>query len=96
MTANTSELADQPPWADELTAYDEAHFTLYMRLLDAVAAKAAESDICAELLGIDPKREPARALDRFESHLRRARWFLGDGSRYLVGRESYPSETRPA
>jgi len=96
MTANASALADQPPWADELTAYDEAHFTLYMQILDAVAARAAEPDICAELLGIDPKREPARAHSRFESHLRRARWFLGDGSRHLVGRESYPSETRPA
>jgi hypothetical protein len=89
------ELADAPPWADELTAYDEAHFTLYMRLLDAVAAKAAERDICIELLEIDPKREPGRAHGRFESHLRRARWFLGDGSRHVVGRDSYPSEKHP-
>lgn len=96
MTANTSELADQPPWADELTAYDETHFTLYMRLLDAVAAKAAEPEICVELLDIDPEREPARAQKRFESHLRRAHWFLGDGSRHLVGRDSYPSETHRA
>lgn len=76
-------LADEPPWADTLTAYDEAHFTLYMQLLDAVAAKAAESEICIELLGIDPSHDPARAHGRFESHLRRARWFLGDGSRHL-------------
>ena len=88
MTANASELADQPPWADELTAYDEAHFTLYMQILDAVAAKAAEPDICAELLGIDPERDPARAHTRFESHVRRARWFLGDGARYLFDRPS--------
>jgi len=85
-------LTDAPLWADALTAYDEAHFTLYMQILDAVAAKAAESDICIELLSIDASREPQRANERFESHLRRARWFLGDGARHLFNRESYPSE----
>jgi hypothetical protein len=88
-------LADAPPLADELTLYDETHFTLYMRILDAVAAKATESDICTELLDIDPKRDPARAHSRFESHLRRAQWFLADGARHLVGRDSYLSETHP-
>lgn len=95
MTANTSELADQPPWADELTAYDEAHFTLYMQILDAVAAKAAESDICAELLDIDPELEPTRAHARFESHLRRARWFLDGGARHLFNRDSTSSGAGP-
>lgn len=87
--------ADEPPWADDLTAYDEAHFTLYMRLLDAVAAGATEAEICAELLAIDAEREPTRAHRCFESHVRRARWFLADGSRHLFDRESYPSERAP-
>jgi hypothetical protein len=86
-------LADAPPWADALTAYDEAHFTLYMRILDAVAAKAAESDICLELLDIDPGYEPARAHARFESPLRRARWFLADGARHLF---HHPSQAGSA
>lgn len=95
MTTNSQELTDEPPWADELTAYDEANFTLYMRLLDAVAAKATEREICTELLDIDAVREPVRAHRRFESHVRRARWFLADGARHLFGRESYPSEIQP-
>jgi hypothetical protein len=88
-------LIDEPPWVDALTAYDEANFTLYMRLLDAIAAKATEREICAELLNIDTLQEPARAHQRFESHVRRARWFLADGARHLFGRDGYPSETRP-
>jgi hypothetical protein len=96
MTVNSQELTDEPPWADELTAYDEANFTLYMRLLDAVAAKATEREICTELLNIDAIREPARAHRRFESHVRRARWFLADGARHLFGRDASPSEIQPA
>ena len=93
---NAPLLADQPPWADALTAYDDTHFTLYMRLLDAVAAKAGEADICVELLDIDPAREPGRARTRFESHLRRARWFLDGGARHLFNRDSTPSGAGPA
>ena len=89
-------LFDEPPWADDLTAYDEAHFTLYMRLLDAIAAGASEPEICLELLGIDAALEPERAHGRFESHVRRARWFMGDGSRHLFDRDSYPSESASA
>ncbi len=86
-------LTDEPPWADELTLYDEVHFTLYMRLLDAVAAEASEAEICEELLEIDAKQEPARAHKRLESHLKRANWFKKDGLRHLVDRDSYPSES---
>lgn len=93
MSQPTPQLADEPPWTDDLTAYDEAHFTLYMRLLDAIAAGATEAEICSELLAIDASQEPARAHLRFESHERRARWFLTDGSRHLFDRDSYPSES---
>lgn len=89
-------LIDEPPWADDLTAYDEAHFSLYMRLLDAIAAGATEPEICQELLGIDASQEPKRAHKRFESHVKRARWFLADGSRHLFDRDSYPSESASA
>src|SRR5487761_1194212 len=30
-------IADDVPWSDTITAYDEAHFVVYLRLLDAVA-----------------------------------------------------------
>jgi hypothetical protein len=89
-------LVDEAPLVDDLTAYDEAHFTLYMRLLDAIAAGATEPEICIELLGIDATREPERAHKRFESHVRRASWFLADGSRHLFDRDTYPSKSASA
>jgi hypothetical protein len=67
-----------------------------MRLLDAIAARVTEPEICLELLGIDARQEAERAHRRFESHVRRARWFMGDGSRHLFDRDSYPSESASA
>jgi hypothetical protein len=83
----TIELADQAPSEDALTAYDEAHFRLYMNLLNAEASNVPLAAICKEFLGIDAGAEPERARKRFESHLSRARWFsTGDGFRHLINR----------
>jgi len=66
---------------------------LYLRLLDAVAAKATEAEICLALLGIDPELEPQRAEVCLRSHLERARWLLrGPGFRHLIGRRETPLE----
>lgn len=76
------------PWSEGLNAYDDAQFGLYLRLLDAVAAKATKAEMCVVLLGIDPEQEPARAETCLRSHLERARWLLrGNGFRFLIGRE---------
>ena len=84
---NTIALADKAPSEDTLTAYDEAHFRLYMDLLNAEASKVPRDRICREFLDIDSAREPGRAQRRLESHLSRARWFAtGDGFRHLVNR----------
>ena len=69
-------VADLAPWSEGINAYDDAQFTLYLRLLDAISAKATEAEICVVLLGIDPQKEPARAQACFRSHLDRARWLL--------------------
>lgn len=96
VSGQTAPLADEPPWADELTLYDETHFTLYLRLLEAVAASASETDICREILNIDARIEPGRAHQQYEAHLRRARWFAtSEGFRHLINRDSYPSESPP-
>lgn len=92
-------IADEAPWSDGFNAYDEAQFPLYLRLLDAVAARAAEAEICAVLLGMDVDREPERARRCLQSHLKRARWLArGEGFRFLIGREGpaggYRSESR--
>jgi len=79
-----TKVADEVPWEDALTAYDRAQFTLYMCLLNALNERAPDEEICEQLLGIDAGREPERARKCLESHLRRARWFKGEGLRFMT------------
>lgn len=78
-------VAGEVPWAEAFTDYDRAHFTLYMRLLNALNERARDDEICKELLGIDANLEPERARRCLDSHVRRARWFRGEGLRFLTG-----------
>lgn len=78
------EIADEVPWSDRVTAYDEAHFVVYLRLLDASAAGASEAELSRIVLGIDPVREPQRAQRALGSHLKRARWMTETGYRDLL------------
>jgi hypothetical protein len=89
VNTRTIELVDQAPSEDALTAYDEAHFRLYMNLLNAEASNVPHSTICRKFLEIDAEKESERARQRLESHLIRARWFsTGDGFRHLLNRGS--------
>lgn len=85
-------IADEVPWSDTVTEYDEAHFVIYLRLLDAAADRATEDDMSRIVLGIDPTEEPARAAKAVKSHLERARWLARTGYRDLLG----STKTRPA
>ena len=77
------EIADEVPWANEMTPYDEAQFSLYMHLLSAVRSFAPEQEICDRLLGIDATREPDRARKCLESHVKRALWLTNEGLHLL-------------
>ncbi len=77
-------LHDEPPRSDHVTDYDRAHFDIYLRLLDAAAEGADETEITRIVLGVDPSQEPERAHKRFESHLARARWMSETGYRDLL------------
>jgi hypothetical protein len=77
-------IADEAPCSTDLTAYDMAHLVLYLQLLDACADGASEERIALEILGIDPRKEPARAKRAVDSHLLRARWMRETGYRYLA------------
>ena len=56
-------IADDVPWADAITPYDEAHFVTYLRLLDASAAGVSDAEMCRVVLKIDPANEdPARCF----------------------------------
>lgn len=87
-----SSIADEVPWSDTVTAYDEAHFVTYLRLLDAVADGATDDDVSRIVLEIDPAQEPDRARTALKSHLERARWMARSGYRDLLT----GTKTRPA
>ena len=80
------EIADEVPWADHVTEYDEAHFIVYVRLLDAKAQDACPEEMARIALRIDPEAEPERAQRAVESHLRRARWMSESGYLDLLTR----------
>ncbi|MFL9824181.1 DNA -binding domain-containing protein [Rhodoplanes sp. SY1] len=79
-----SSIADLAPSAEGLTAYDESHMVLYLRLLDAEADGADWREVAQIVLDIDPVREPERARRAFESHLSRAKWMTERGYRHLL------------
>ena len=80
------EMADEVPWSEQITDYDQAHLVVYVRLLDAVADGATDQDICGIILNIDSKQEPRRARRRLETHLRRAKWMTEAGYKQLMAR----------
>ena len=79
-------VADEVPWSDEITPYDEAHLTIYLRLLDAKADGADEQEMASIVLEIDPACEPERTRAMVASHLRRAEWLSQSGYRHLLRR----------
>lgn len=80
------EIADEVPWSEHVTPYDEQHFIVYVRLLDASADSATDEEMSRVVLGIDPVKEPERARRALDSHLRRARWMTEHGYRDLLWR----------
>ena len=77
-------IADEVPWSPRVTPYDEEHFVVYIRLLDALAAGAAPDEMARIVLGIDPAKEPQRAETALQSHIRRAQWMTTDGYLQLL------------
>lgn len=77
-------VADQAPTEDALTAYDQNHAVIYLRLLDAEAEGADWTEVARIVLHIDPKREPERARRAWETHLSRAKWMTSHGFRHLL------------
>ncbi|MGK6313644.1 DUF2285 domain-containing protein [Neorhizobium sp. DT-125] len=85
MKVTKDDFLDQPPGGASLTAYDEAHAKLYLRLLDAEAQGAAWQDVVEVLFGLSAKDEPERASRVYAAHLARARWMTEHGFGQLVG-----------
>jgi hypothetical protein len=78
-------ISNEVPWSDiKVTDYDERHFIVYLRLLDAAAAGASDEEMSRVVLKIDPQREPERSRKALASHLRRAQWMTEVGYRLLL------------
>lgn len=71
-----------PPQSESITAYDEAHFVTYIRLLDANADGADWREAVHFIFEIDPEADPERARQVHENHLKRAKWMTETG--YLL------------
>lgn len=78
------DVADEAPSGDGLTPYDHAHFTTYLRLLDAQSDGADWTEAARIVLGIDPGHDPARAWRAYETHMARARWMTERGYEHLL------------
>lgn len=80
----TTPISDLAPQSDDLTDYDHAHMTLYLRLFDAAESGASLQEISQILFGLDADKEPERAQKIYDSHLARARWMTEHGYRKLL------------
>jgi hypothetical protein len=82
-----------PPRSDSITAYDEAHFVTYLRLLDADIEGADWREAVEIIFGINPAQEPERAHTVHSSHLGRAKWMTESGYLQLLDKHRAQKET---
>jgi hypothetical protein len=80
------DVADNVPWSDDLTPYDEEHLVTYLRLLDADADGADWREVARIVLHRDSESERDRTRRCWEVHLARARWMTSQGYRRLLER----------
>jgi hypothetical protein len=73
-----------PPTVEAITAYDRAHLTAYLRLLDAEAAGADWRTASHDILAIGPDADPALVRESYDAHLARAKWMTRVGYRLLL------------
>lgn len=84
MTELDPDVADDLPWSDGITEYDEQHFITYLRLLDAEKEGADWREVARIVLHRDPAAEPDRTRRCWEAHLKRAHWMVEHGHQRLL------------
>lgn len=77
-------LLDEPPADAGVTAYDLAHASRYLRLLDAAAEEADWREAATLVLGLDCATAPDHAQHVHAAHLERARWMTREGYKHLL------------
>lgn len=85
----TNDFLDEPPGGAAMTAYDEAHVRLYLRLLDAEAQGADWTEVVEALFGICPATEPDRAAKVHRAHMDRAKWMTQSGFCEFLGSRAH-------
>src|SRR3546814_4844593 len=75
---------ESPPEDDAITTYDEAHFALYLELLDAESAGLTIGQMAKEAFNLDPNSEPVLSTAVVTNHLRREHWLHKDGARNFL------------
>jgi hypothetical protein len=80
------DIADEAAWSEILTAYDQDHLAVYLRLLDAERDGADWREAARLLLRRDPALDPDGARLCWESHMARARWMTEIGYRLLLAK----------
>ena len=86
------DVADEVPWSDDVTSYDDEHLVTYMRLLDADAEEADWREVARIVLHRDPENDAERTRRCWEAHLTRAQWMTRKGYRKLI--EQAATQTR--
>jgi len=84
MTELDPDVADDVPWSDSITPYDEQHFVTYLRLLHADDEGADWREVARIVLHRNPAAEPDRTRLCWEAHLKRAKWMTEHGYRRLL------------
>lgn len=77
-------LQTEPPSSQQLTPYDAAHATVYLRLLDAAREGADWREVVRVLFDRDPDADPETCRRMHDSHLARARWMTEQGYKQLL------------
>lgn len=84
LTKLDPDVANEVPWSEDVTSYDEEHFITYLRLLDADAEGAEWPEVARIVLHRDPQNEAEQTRRCWEVHLARARWMTNKGYRRLL------------
>ena len=77
--ADLPSIVDDAPSTLDLTDYDRAHRSTYLRLLDAAADGTPWEEVARALLAVEPNRDAERARQRYDSHFARAHWIASQG-----------------
>lgn len=83
-TFHRREIAAEPSESESITDYDRRHFSTYLSLLYAAGEGESDDEMARNILMIDPEKEPHRAYQALESHLKRARWLAECGHHSLL------------